>query len=439
MSQWSLFFDGWIIAIAATCAVACALPGCFLVLRRMSLMGDAISHAVLPGIAIGFLLTGSRSNGIMFVGAILAGFLTAFFSQWLRRFGRVDEGAAMGVVFTTLFAVGLLLIVQGADSVKLDPSCVLYGALEFAPLDLVTLPFTGGLEVPRAFLTVAVVLAVNIVALTVCFKAFRIAAFDPEQAKAQGMRPELMHHLLMAMTALTTVASFEAVGSIIVVAMIIVPAVTARLFAHRLITMLCLASVFALASAALGHLSAVELPHLIGYGSVPTSGMIAVSGGVLLFIGILVNPTHGVLPKSIRRWRFRFQTTAEDLLALAWRLEERGGEASTRMLTHDLMVARNVSRFEIRWMLRHLLSTGAFERSSDIIRLTRTGRERATTLVRSHRLWEAWLAKSAGIAADHVHDTAMRLEHVTDEAMRKRLAEETGTPAMDPHGRSIPD
>ena len=439
MSEWSFFYDGWIIAIAATCAIACALPGCFLVLRRMSLMGDAISHAVLPGIAIGFLLTGSRSNGIMFAGAILAGFLTAFFSQWLKRFGRVDEGAAMGVVFTTLFAIGLLLIVQGADSVDLDPSCVLYGALEFAPLDLVTLPFTGGLEVPRAFLMVAVVLLVNLGVVILCFKAFRIAAFDPEQAKVQGTHPDLMHHLLMGMTAITTVASFEAVGSIIVVAMIIVPAVSARLFAHRLITMFCLASLFALLSAVLGHLGAVELPHLIGYGSVPTSGMIAVSGGSMLFLGILINPDRGVLPRMIRRWRFRFQTTSEDLLALAWRLEEGGVQTSTRILTHDLMTARQVSRLEIGWILRRLLARGAFERHNDTVRLTEVGRLRATTLVRSHRLWEAWLAKSAGIAPDHVHETAMRLEHVTDDGMLEQLAEETGTPTKDPHGRSIPE
>ena len=439
MTEWNLFFDGWIIAIAATCAVACALPGCFLVLRRMSLMGDAISHAVLPGIALGFLLTGSRSNGIMFAGAIVAGFLTAFFSQWLKRFGRVDEGAAMGVVFTTLFAIGLLLIVQGADSVELDPSCVLYGALEFAPLDLVTVPLLGGIEVPRAFLMVGVVLLMNLAILILFFKSFRIAAFDPEQARAQGMRPDLIHHLLMGMTAITTVASFEAVGSIIVVAMIIVPAVCARLFARNLVTMLCLASLLAVLSAGLGHLGAVELPHLIGYGSVPTSGMIAVVGGAMLFAGILINPTQGVVPKAFRRWRFRLQTTAEDLLALAWRLEERGGQTSARILTHDLMIARRVSRLEIEWMLRRLLTTGDFERRRELIALTDAGRRRATTLVRSHRLWEAWLAKSAGLAPDHVHDTAMRLEHVTDDAMLEQLAEETGTPTTDPHGRDIPE
>lgn len=439
MTEWNLFFDGWIIAIAATCAVACVLPGCFLVLRRMSLMGDAISHAVLPGIALGFLLTGSRSNGIMFAGAIVAGFLTAFFSQWLKRFGRVDEGAAMGVVFTILFAIGLLLIVQGADSVELDPSCVLYGALEFAPLDLVTVPLLNGVEVPRAFLMVGVVLLMNVIILIIFFKSFRIAAFDPEQARAQGMRPDLMHHLLMGMTAITTVASFEAVGSIIVVAMIIVPAVCARLFARNLVTMLCLASCLAVLSAVLGHLGAVELPHLIGYGSVPTSGMIAVVGGAVLFIAILINPTHGVLPKTLRRWRFRFQTTAEDLLALAWRLEERGGQTSARILTHDLMIARRVSRLEIGWILRRLLNKGEFEKREELIALTDAGRRRATTLVRSHRLWEAWLAKSAGLAPDHVHDTAMRLEHVTDEAMLEQLAKETGTPRTDPHGRTIPE
>jgi manganese/zinc/iron transport system permease protein len=439
MTDWNLFFDGWIIAIAATCAVACTLPGCFLVLRRMSLMGDAISHAVLPGIAIGFLLSGSRSNGIMFAGAIVAGFFTAFFSQWLRRFGRVDEGAAMGVVFTTLFALGLLLIVQGADSVDLDPSCVLYGALEFAPLDLVTIPFTGGLSVPRAFMMLMIVLLVNLVILLSLFKTFRIAAFDPSQASAQRMRPDLAHHLLMAMTAITTVAAFEAVGSIIVVAMIVVPAVIARLFVNRLGTMLVFAATIGVVAAVGGHYTAVELPHLVGYGSVPTSGMIALVGGLMLLVSIMVNPRQGVVPRFLRRWRFRMQITREDLLALAWRLEERGTTPTATILSQDLMNARRVSRLETRWSLRRLVHEGAFESRGETLRLSDSGRRDARDLVRSHRLWEAWLTRSIGLAPDHVHDTAMRLEHVTDEEMRERLASETGAPEEDPHGRSIPD
>ena len=439
MSDWTLFFDGWIIATAAACAVACAVPGCFLVLRRMSLMGDAISHAVLPGIAIGFLLTGTRANGVMFLGAILAGFLAAFLSQWLRRFGKVDEGAAMGVVFTTLFALGLLLIVRGADSVELEPSCVLYGALELAPLDLVALPLSGGLEVPRAFLTLALVLIADVLVVTLLFKNLRIACFDPAQATAQGMRPELIHHVLMGMTAITTVASFEAVGSIIVVAMIVIPAVIARCFVRSLGAMLGLACLIAVATAALGHLGAVELPPLIGYRSVPTSGMIALAGALILLATVLVNPRHGVLQSIVRRWRFRLQTTREDLLALAWRLEERATIPSTEILVHDLRKARRVSFLETRWSLRSLLRSGAIRTIDTGLELTESGRAAARRLIRSHRLWEAWLTRNAGIAPDHVHDTAMRLEHVTDVPMMDRLVEEIEDPGKDPHGRSIPE
>ncbi|MEM6917075.1 MAG: metal ABC transporter permease, partial [Verrucomicrobiota bacterium] len=134
--NWSSF-DTWIVVVGALCAMACALPGCFLVLRKMSMMGDAISHAVLPGLAIAFLITGSRASLPMFFGAAIAGVLTAVFTQWIARFGNVDRGAAMGIVFTTLFAIGLILIRQAADHVELDPGCVLYGAIELTPLDTI--------------------------------------------------------------------------------------------------------------------------------------------------------------------------------------------------------------------------------------------------------------------------------------------------------------
>ena len=122
-------FDSWIVVTGALCAMACALPGCFLVLRKMSMMGDAISHAVLPGLATAFIVTGSRASLTMFLGAAIVGVLTAVFTQWISRFGNVDRGAAMGIVFTTLFALGLVLIRSAADHVDLDPGCVLYLSL----------------------------------------------------------------------------------------------------------------------------------------------------------------------------------------------------------------------------------------------------------------------------------------------------------------------
>ena len=136
LNDWTWALDGWITAVGILCAVSASLLGNYLVLRKMSLLGDAITHAILPGLAVAFFISDSRSSLPMFLGAVIVGVLTALFTEWIRGVGRVDEGASMGVVFTSLFALGLVLIVQAADHVDLDPGCVLYGSIEFTPLDL---------------------------------------------------------------------------------------------------------------------------------------------------------------------------------------------------------------------------------------------------------------------------------------------------------------
>jgi manganese/zinc/iron transport system permease protein len=295
--------DSWIVVIGALAAIACAILGNFLVLRKMSMMGDAISHAVLPGLAIAFLVTGARASLTMFIGAAIVGVLTAVFTQWISRFGKVDEGASMGIVFTSLFALGLLLIVQAADHVDLDPSCVLYGAIELTPLDVVWRPHALGqmLEVPRAALVLAGVTLLNVGFVLCFFKELRISSFDPELATTMGISSNLMHYLLMTLVAVTTVAAFEAVGSIIVIAMLIVPAATAHLLTDRLWLMVVLSVVFAMASAVLGHLSALIVPGWFGFADTSTSGMMAVMAGLLFVVTMLAAPRYGVLVKRFRK------------------------------------------------------------------------------------------------------------------------------------------
>ncbi|MBP6600629.1 MAG: metal ABC transporter permease [Verrucomicrobiales bacterium] len=291
-------FDSWIVAVGALTAVACALPGCFLVLRKMSMMGDAISHAVLPGIAVGFLLTGARASVPMFVGAAVTGVLTALFTQWVSRFGRVDRGAAMGIVFTTLFAVGLVLIVQAADHVDLDPGCVLYGAMELTPLDTVE---WAGLEIPRAAISIGAILLINLVLIVVLFKEFCLSSFDPALSDTLGFSSNLLHYVLMTMVAVTTVSAFEAVGSIIVIAMLIVPPATALLLTRRLIPMLLIASGVGAVSALLGHISAVTIPAWFGFSSTSTSGMIATATGFFFVLAWLFSPSEGLVVRALRR------------------------------------------------------------------------------------------------------------------------------------------
>ncbi len=291
-------FDTWTAVIGALCAVSCALPGCFLLLRGMSMMGDAISHAVLPGLALAFLVTHSRTSVVMFVGAALVGLMTAVFTQWLSRFGKVDRGAAMGIVFTTLFAIGLILIRQSAHFVDLDPGCVLYGSLEVSVLDSVVV---GGLELPRAVLTIGAVMIVNFLFIAFLFKELRICSFDPELATTLGINANVVHYLLMVVVAVTVVAAFEAVGSIIVISMLIVPPATAFLLTNSLPVMLVLSAALGVAAAFLGHLGALTVPVLLDVRGTVTSGMMAAASGMLFVVAWLFSPREGLLVRRLQK------------------------------------------------------------------------------------------------------------------------------------------
>lgn len=295
--------DTWIVIIGALTAIACALPGCFLVLRGMSMMGDAISHAVLPGLAVAFLVTGARASFTMFLGAAVVGVLTAVFTQWISSLGKVDRGASMGIVFTTLFALGLLLIVQAADHVDLDAECVLYGDILMTTTD-VAFAFQWGdtlIEVPRAAVTLGTVMLMNLLIAIAFFKELRISAFDPELATTQGINAQFMHYLLMTQVAVTTVAAFEVVGSIIVIAMLVTPPAIAHLLTDRLGWMLFWAALIGALAAGVGHLFAIVVPPLVGFDSTTTSGMMAVSVGLFFVAAWLFAPRYGWLTRLIRR------------------------------------------------------------------------------------------------------------------------------------------
>lgn len=431
---WTWSLDGWIVLTGVLAAVAAALLGNFLVLRRMSMLGDAISHAVLPGLAAAFFLTGERSSWPMFVGAVVVGLLTALFTEWVHRYGEVDEGASLGVVFTSLFAVGLVMIVQAADRVDLDPGCVLYGAIEMTPLDKVGV---FGLEIPRVVVVLSAVLLVNLLYVVLFFKELRIASFDPGLATTSGFPAWVMHYSLMTLVAVTAVASFEAVGNILVVAMLVAPAAAARLLTDRLSTMVTLSVVLAAASAVLGHWGAVTVPTWFGYGSTTTAGMMAVAIGGLFTLALLFAPQQGVVPKAVRRVSLSLRILGEDVLGVLYRAGEQ--DATPAMTPPELRERIHCRGTSLRLVLAELGRRGFVEQASGGARLTERGAAVARELVRSHRLWEHYLVDQAGYAPGEIHLKAERLEHVTSRAMRDQLDEATSIAATDPHGQTIPD
>lgn len=430
--NWNWALDGWIILVGSLCAVASAVLGNFLVLRKMSMLGDAVTHAVLPGIAAAFLISHSRSSLPMFIGAVIVGVLTALFTEWIRGIGKVDEGASMGVVFTSLFALGLVMLVQAADKVHLDPDCVLYGAIEFTPLDTISL---FGRAIPRAAVILAVVAAINIAFVVLFFKELKISSFDPSLSTTMGFSAKAMHYALMVLVSVTAVASFESVGSILVVAMFVVPAAAAYMLTDRLGAMIVFSVLIAVAAAILGHIAALVVPTWFGYRSTTTAGMMAVVAGLLFTLAALFAPRHGVVVKFVRRQLLSLRILCDDVVALLYRQEERSTDPVTRGQLAKQLYSNQSS---LAFALAILRRWGEIDFVNEAYRLTGSGRDHARQLVRSHRLWEQYLVVEANAETDRIHDKAEKFEHFTGRHLRDELDRVTEAPGQDPHGKPIP-
>jgi len=283
-------YSGWILLTASLVGVSCGMIGVFLILRRMAMMADAISHTVLLGIVIAYLVTRELAGVHMLVGAVVAGLLTTLLVQWFQGRG-VQQDAAIGVVFTTLFSIGVILIAAKAGNAHLDVQHALMGEIAFVPWELVEVPLIG--EIPQATFTLLVVLAVILLAVLAFYKEWKITTFDPELAASIGIPVAFMHYLFMGLVSVTTVASFDAVGAILVVAMLITPAASAYLWTDRLAVMLALSSAFGAASAVIGYYLAVWLDTSI-------SGSMAFTSGLVFLFSLLCSPKHGLLARLVR-------------------------------------------------------------------------------------------------------------------------------------------
>ncbi|MHC4405518.1 MAG: metal ABC transporter permease [Planctomycetota bacterium] len=418
--------DLWIVLVGAMTNTACALLGCYLVLRRLSLLGDALAHAVLPGLVVAFIFAGTLNLAYLFVGALTAGVLATFLIDVLHRQGGVPQDASMGVVFTALFALGVILIRRYGGDVDLDPDCVFNGLLDLVDLNTVSVL---GQSVPRALVTVTPVLLVNVLFIVLFWKELLVSSFDPALATTMGLRAGLMHYLLMALVALTTVASFEQVGSILVIAMLIVPGATAHLLSDRLKTMMWISAAIAVASAVLGQIAAVHW-------NTNTAGTMTIIVGLFYLTAVFVSPRYGVVSTLLRNARTSLRIVREDLLAMLYRLEELG--IDRRLGAREATRAVGGGWLAVM-ALRSLLRRRQIRHEGAALELTASGRRRAVRLVRSHRLWETYLVQYLGLPLDHVHEPAMQMEHFIDDRLQQQLATDLDQTTTDPHGRKIPE
>jgi manganese/zinc/iron transport system permease protein len=284
--------------LAATLAcLVCGLIGNLLLLTRQSLLGDAISHSVLPGIVMGFWVSGTRAAGPMVLGAMVAAVGAALLIALLRRLTRLEPGAAMGVVFSGMFALGIVLIeVSGAHAVDLDVDCVLYGQLEALIWPAATGPASlldpaALAEFPAEVKTLAVVLALTLGLLALLWKELRLAAFDPDFAATIGFAPRRLSLLVLVLVSVACVAAFWAVGSILVIAALVAPGAIARLLTNDYATQFRISALAAVVMGAGGYWVAALAPDLLGLGyGLNAAGMMAVVAGLLLALAWAFGP-----------------------------------------------------------------------------------------------------------------------------------------------------
>jgi ABC-type Mn2+/Zn2+ transport system permease subunit len=417
------------VAVAAASAVPCALLGCFLLLKRMSLLADGVGHGVLPGIALAvlfvdrfadfFAISTSVSGPHVIIGATIFGVLTAVLSEWLTSRAGVSSDASLGVVFTALFALGVILLSTLLRNVHLDMHCISFSELELTPLRTT---FWFDIPIPEALGPLLGMLGLVVAVLVIFWKELTLATFDPGLARALGRPVTALHYVLVALTAAATVAAFKSFGSILVLGMFVVPPATARLLTDRLSTMLVMAAALAMSACVVGYI--VASPDVLGGNA---SGMIVLIAGAQFGVAFFVAPRHGILAHLLRRMRLTERMAEEEILAALFRAEENRGQPAR---PRDHAFAPGILALA-RWNLA---------RKNKLIdsKLTGEGRKAAKSIVRAHRLWEAYLDKNFELPLDHLHASATEIEHFLGPELQARLAADLAGTHQDPHGRTIP-
>lgn len=364
-----------IMATGALVGSAATLVGVFLVLRKNSMLADAISHSIVFGIVVVWLLTHQQSGPVQIAGAALTGVLTVFLTELLVNTRKVKDDAAIGLVFPVLFSTGVLLLNLYARDVHIDTHTVLLGEIGFVWLDTLTI---AGYRVPQALLWMSLVTLLNGGFVLLFYKELKLSTFDPGLAKALGFAPKVLFYALLMLTSTTAVAAFDAVGAVLFIAFVIVPPSAAYLLTDRLAHMIAIGILISIASSILGYHAAVALDVSIG-------GMMAVMTGVFLAAAFLFGPRYGLLAQAWRRRSQRYMNESRVLAVHLYNHEDVPG-ADDENVTRALGEHLRWSERKVREVVARSLRLGFVLRDGARLYLTAKGRQTALELLEPWRV-----------------------------------------------------
>ena len=402
--------------------ITCGILGCYVILRRMALIGDALSHAILPGVVVGFMLFGHNPLAI-FAGAVIAGLITSIIITWIQRNSITKDDASIGIVFTAMFALGIIGIswLTKKEGVHLDMKDFLFGnVLGVSDADLWLTGLIG------IYVLVCIVLF---------FKFFFITTFDPLIALTMGISVAVIHYFLMFLLSLTIVASLQSVGVILVVAMLIIPSSTAYLLTSKLEKMILISAIVGFISATTGFMISIVL-------EITPGPSMTLTASFLFCIALMFSPKRGYIIKQFNQLRKKYVHDQQDILKLIDKLADIGTNALKLKTSIPLQTIRkemeDYSSFLLWLHLEHLGYHGHIKLKKHELFLTTSGKHEADVLVRAHRLWESYLVNKMNVPHDQIHETAEAFEHLLPKEFIDKVEKELGFPSNDPHGSPIP-
>ncbi len=362
-----------IMLTGALVGIGSSLLGAFLVLRKNSMLSDAISHSIVFGIVVVWILTKQESGPVQLVGAALTGVLTVFLTEMLVNTRKVKNDAAIGLVFPVLFSIGVLLLNTYAHNVHIDQHTVLLGEIGFVWLDTVQV---GSYNVPQSLLSLGGITLVNFLFVILFYKELKLSTFDTGLAKALGFAPVALFYALLGLTSATAVAAFDAVGAVLFIAFAIVPASTAYLLTDRLWKMILYGSLVSIASSVSGYYLAV-------YWNVSIGGMMAVMTGVFLLLAFLFGPRYGLIAQEVRRAQQR-DANASRALAVHLYHHEKGPRRAEENVESALHEHLRWDDTKVRRVLMRSIDDGLVNRQGEALLLTPKGRSVA------REIFEPW-------------------------------------------------
>ena len=391
----------------------CGVLGCFIVLRNMALIGDALAHAILPGVVFAFMIVGYSTLGF-FTGAVIAGLITAVVITWIQRNVNTKNDAAIGIVFTAMFSIGVMAIswISRNQAVHLDLKDFLFGNVL-------------GVSNEDLYLTAAITVYV-LLSIVVFYRYLFVTTFQEVIAETMGISVNVIHYFLMLLLSFAVVASLRTVGVILVVAMLITPASTALLLSDRLKKVLFISGIVGVISAIVGLLLSIR------FETTPGPAM-AVTATFIYLVTALLSPKKGLVFRYFRKRKLKEKIQLEDIMKQALKLHEK-----SQLSLNSLQDKVGLSKGILLTHLKNLQTKGFININNQKPQLTQNGINEANRLVRAHRLWETYLVQQMGLTEEQIHEEAEKYEHLLTEELLDEVDQELGYPTIDPHGSPIP-